>query len=383
MQVRRRASSAALLAPLLWIGVSIAVCLLTIRDPEYRSLAPLYKQAVVDWQARQPLYVGPSGMNYLPPFVLLYLPFDALGFPIGDCAWRLLAAGLMAWGLWRISLRLAPDRGAERFLGVSFLSLLVFVSPLRYGQANALLAGAMVCAVAMLLERRWWLASAFLVLGVWLKPLGLVLLLLAPLTYPAVALPAGILLLGVMALPFALAPMEYVISQYTAAIANLQACSEVTTNRFANLQGVLRALGGDLGPSGMRSLMVVAALGTAALVWFQARLLAEPRRAVALLALAAAYLMLFNPMNEGNSFGIFSPAVALIVAVLIDLDGRRSLGWACAGLLAASAVLPEALRSVTPALHLWLSPLLAVVIGSMLVWLITRRWPRLVEPINE
>lgn len=382
MHVSRWDSRAALLGLVVWVGVCVTVCLLTTLDPEYRSLAPLYKQSVLDWQARQPLYVGPSGMNYLPPFVLLYLPFDAMGFPDGDCAWRLLAAGLLAWGLWRLASRLAPDRAGERFLGVSFLSLLVFVSPLRYGQANAHLAGAMVCAIAMLLERRWWPAAAFLALGVWFKPLGVVLLLLAPLAYPAVALPGAVLLCVMLALPFAIAPADYVAAQYTAALTNLQACSEVTTNRFANLQGMARGLGGDISPTVMRALMVAAAVGTAALSWVQASRLAEPRRAIALLTLAATYLMLFNPMNEGNSFGILSPAVALVVAVLIDLDGRRALGWACAALLAATAILPEALRRFTPALHLWLSPVLALAVGAVVVWLMTWRWPRALEPIN-
>lgn len=363
----------------IWTGVALVVAWLVATSAESRSVLPLYRDAAANWHARQPLYAGPLGMNYLPPFALLFLPFEALGFPAGDILWRLFAASMLAWGLWRICSRLAPDRAPERFLCVSVLSLLMFLSPLRYGQANAHLGGAMVCAVAMLLERRWWPAASFLALCVWIKPLGLVLLLLAPLAYPAVALPGAVMLAAVFALPFAMAPADYVGAQYSAAIANLQSCSEVTENRFANVQGLVRALGGDITPTFMRGIMLGAAAAAALLAWFHIRRMAEPRRAVGVLIAAATFLMLFNPMNEGNSFGIFAPAVALMVAILVDVDGRTTLGRICAALLALAAILPEALRFATPALHLWLSPLMALAMGSLAAWLILSRWPRAAE----
>ena len=43
----------------------------------------------------------------------------------------------------------------------------------------------------------------------------------------------------------------------------------------------------------------------------EARRLGEPFRAMFLLALSTSYLMLFNPMNESNSYVILAPALGL------------------------------------------------------------------------
>jgi hypothetical protein len=75
--------------------------------------------------------------------------------------------------------------------------------------------------------------------------------------------------------------------------------------------------------------------------------LREPLPGLWLYALATAYLMLFNPMNEENSYSILAPALGAWAAFfLFSLEGRnaRGLGWAIVSMALSMGLLPNIVR---------------------------------------
>jgi hypothetical protein len=142
-----------------------------------------------------------------------------------------------------------------------------------------------------------------------IKPLGMVLLLLAPLVYTPLIARLPLAVGAVAVFPFLFASPGYVWGQYQEVWQNLQSCAAVTEHRFADINGVLRTFGTAFGPGTSTMVRVLAGGATAVIWWVSARRLREPQRALWLFALATGYLMLFNPMTEENSYGILAPAL--------------------------------------------------------------------------
>ena len=110
------------------------------------------------------------------------------------------------------------------------------------GQANAHLGAALLLGAVCLAQGRWWTAVLFVCLSVAIKPLGLAAVGLAFAVYPRLGWRLGVGLAGTLLLPFLCAPPDYVASQFADALANLRQCAVVTDNRFADLNGLLRAV---------------------------------------------------------------------------------------------------------------------------------------------
>jgi hypothetical protein len=184
------------------------------------------------------------------------------------------------------------------------------------------------------------------VLALAIKPLGAVLLLLSVAVYAPLRWRLVFALAAIALLPFVFAPADYVIAQHRAFFANIQACAVVTQHRFADIGGVIRTFGWEL-PGGI-SKLVRAAAGCVALAlwWAWAGRLSEPFRAMWLLALTACYLMLFNPMNESNSYVIIAPALGLWAAAAIADPRTRRFGWLTACISLSMSLLPNLLRPV-------------------------------------
>jgi hypothetical protein len=86
---------------------------------------------------------------------------------------------------------------------------------------------------------------------------------------------------------------------------------------------------------------------TAVLWWWGARRLREPLPGLWLYALATAYLMLFNPMNEENSYSILAPALGAWAAFFLfrpEARNARGLGWAIVIIALSMGVLPNIVR---------------------------------------
>jgi len=348
----------------LWAGTLIGACVSSYTQG--RTVTPVYHAAVADWFAGRSLYAG-SGMHYLPQFIFLFLPFHLLPAPLGDILWRVLSAALLALSLWSL-LRLLQSRWtAVMFALASLLALRSCFSAMRNGQANVIFAAFTILAAIRLARSRWGPASLWLLASLVAKPIGLVMMLLAAPVYRKLIwrLVFG---LAVFALfPFLFGHAAYVLAQYGQSVRHLSSLSATTENRFADLNGLLRALG--IGLAGRASQIVRAGAGlvAAAFWWWHARRKSEPDRSIFLLAVATTWLMLFNPMTEENGYVIVAPVLAVYALRFLFVERRPAFGWilVCVSLLIGAV--PDIFGQRYPNVGLWWRPLMILIFAAVLV----------------
>ena len=358
---------------LVWVMPMLIIGAMVIHNPWRRSVTPLYHEASANWWAGKDLYHGPAGMNYLPHFAIIFRPFQLLPVPVGDLLWRFSAAALLAFGIWRCVKLVFTDATPRIFLWVSVVVLPLCLGALRNGQSNAIFAGLTLNAVACLSRKQWWASAGLIVLALAIKPLGLVLLLLAPVIYPELRWRSAVAVAAFVAFPFLFATTGYVLAQHHSFMANIKSCAVVNQHRFADINGVFRTFGTSIPPTASKLVRLMAGMLTAGLLWLGVRPLREPLRGLWLYLLAIAYLMLFNPMNEANSYVIFAPAAGLWIGYWIKQNGIRKLGWFAAAIVISMGLLPEALRPLfgNSFALFWLPAMTASFVG-LVTWHVLR-----------
>ena len=343
----RHASKAAVA---LWVVPMLVIGLLVVLHPRRETVTlGSYHPAAAHWWTGESLYVGPAGMNYLPHFAVLFTPFHFMPLWLGEVLWRFCNAATLAVGLWQLTRALFGPNSARAFLWATLLTMPLCMTSLRFGNANAVFGGVTLLAATAILNQRWGLASGLIALAIAIKPLGVALLLLAPLVYGPLRWRLALALLGLAIFPFLFGRPTYVWAQHREAWANLQACAVVTEHRFSDINGLLRTLGTELKP-GVSKVARVLAGGLTAVLWlWGARRLHEPLTCLWLYALATGYLMLFNPMTEENSYGILAPALAAwgtLFLFKMEMRAFRALGWGIVAMALSMAILPNLVHPI-------------------------------------
>jgi len=265
---------------------------------------------------------------------------------LGEVLWRCCAAAALGFGLWCLVRSVFDSEPQRPFLIATIVAMPLCMLSLRNGNANALFAGIVLWSVVAVLKQRWWLATVLMVMATAVKPLGLVLVLLAPLYYAPMRWRLVVAFVALFLFPFLFGRPAYVWSQHLEAWRNLQACAVVTENRFADINGLLRTFGTEFKPATSKLVRVAAGALTAVLWCWGARRLHGPLPALWFYALATAYLMLFNPMNEANSYAILAPALGIWTAYFLcrpDQASTRRLGWALLLMGLSMGLLPNIL----------------------------------------
>jgi hypothetical protein len=373
----RTARCALITGVLLWVVPMLVIGVMVALRPTHRTVTlDSYHVAAGNWWVGKSLYFGPSGMNYLPHFAVLFSPFHFVPLWLGEVLWRFCAAATLAGGLWllmRALFRAAPERP---FFWATVVAMPLCMTSLRNGNANALFGGVTLLAMVALLNRRWWLTLGLIALVTAIKPLGVVLLLLAPIVYGPLRWRLPVALAGLAVFPFLFGSPAYVCSQYQAAWGNLQSCAVVTEHRFADINGILRTFGAPLGPSASKLVRVLAGGLTAVVWWWGARRLREPLAGLWFYALATGYLMLFNPMNEENSYSILAPALGGWAAFFLfspEAGSARSLGWVIVAMALSMGLLPNVVRPLLGnRFALFWHPFMALVFLALLGYFVGR-----------
>jgi hypothetical protein len=220
----------------------------------------------------------------------------------------------------------------------------------------------MLLAVVDIARTRWWRVVLWLCLGVAVKPLVIVLALLVlvidrPLSW---RLLVGMVVTALF--PFVTQHPGYVLEQYAAFWSSMTKAVHVGavdkgwTTPFNALQ-----LAGVSVPEKLQTLLrLAAAFGTLVLCWLSRRRHDAVRSAVFVFSLSVAYLMLFSPRTENNTYAMLGPAIAVFLAAAYLIEQQRGEGLllSCmAGALLGGRVIE---RVLTPhAGTSWVSPLVA------------------------
>lgn len=358
-----------------WVWAMWAVFALVVAVNRFSELPTegnvflYYRDAAVRWLEGQPLYNGTGcGVIYLPQAYVLFTPLTLLPFNWGGATWRMLNVALFAVGVWQFA-RLA-SRGASRnlFAWVSLPVILLSWSAARHGQMTMAMGGMMLLAVADLTDQRWWRATLWLVLGVVLKPLALVLVLLAAVLYPRTS---WRLLVGAglaLALPLLAQRPAYVLEQYALAVKELAIAARVGGElEFAQLFWLVRAAGWDIPAAGQTAIRMVAAVLTLAVCWLALRRCRPADAGVLLYTLAVGYLMLFNPRTENNTYCLLAPALAVYAAQAAL--ARHRLHAACVvGLMVLFLASYPLAKALSDHGVVWIKPLLCTVFLGLVLW---------------
>jgi len=335
------------LAWAIWATLALVVCIMVARAPDKSTVTPVYRGAAEGFLAGQPIYntategqASKHGWLYPVWSALVYVPFTLPPKVVGEVLWRCVCIGLYAWAILRLS-RLVdrtldhhsaagggeadPSSRRRHFLVLTLLTFLAAIGSARNGQMNLPLGAAMLLGAIETHERRWWRATAWLALAIVMKPIAVVLVLLLGALHPALWWRLPIAALVVAALPFLHPNWAYVREQYAAGLAKVVEAGEPGAGTFADLSNVLRTIGVDVPHQIMTAIRGIMAAITLAVCWLATRRLDRTRAIVSIFALGTAYLMLFNPRTEGNSYLIVAPGVAAWAVWTLagaDPDGR-------------------------------------------------------------
>jgi hypothetical protein len=350
------------LAALAWAGVFAVVAAIVLAGNR-RTVTGNYRDAAFLWFQGKDLYEGAirtgHGFLYLPQAAILFAPFAWLPLKVGEIAWRALSMGAFAIGIRRYASLAGREAGAELFPLVTALSLPLAFSCFRNGQSTVLIAALMMIAVADIAEERWGRAAAWLSLGFALKPLVLVLTLLSGALYRPLRwrLLAGTAV--VLAFPFLFQSPAYVAGQYRSCLAGMQATARLGIESYwAHFFGMLKVGGLSVSPSVQTGVRILAAGGTLGLCLLARRRCTAAETGVWLYALAACYLMLFNPRTENNSYAMLGPAIAAFCGKALLVERRPKVAFALALSVAAILGSHQITRWITPPPRsIWLAPL--------------------------
>jgi hypothetical protein len=359
------------IAWVLWLVPAAAIAVLVAVNPYHRTVTLIYHEAVANWWARQAVYTGPSGFNYLPLFLPIFGLFACLPFVVCDILWRWAALVGLGFGLWRCCGLMAGTNRFRAFAVITILSLPICLGALRNGQSSAQLAACLVLATWCLHAQHWWRASLWLCLSLVCKPLGIPAIGLAVMAFPRIGWRVAVGLAVVVVAPYLFGSPAYVNEQYAAFAKNIAQCFDTGHRTFADVNGILKVLNFKL--TGSVSLIVRVTAGAAMAVgcWFVRTLGVDIRRALLWLGFTGIYIMLFTPMNETNSYVMLAPALGLWAWWHVE-NGATRTAQAIAVMPLTMALLPNLVRPVFGKINgnefaKFLDPLLTVIFLAILL----------------
>ncbi|WEK49757.1 MAG: glycosyltransferase family 87 protein [Candidatus Kaistia colombiensis] len=358
-----------------WAGIGIfvlfnlAVLALVLVDPDRRSVVPVYRLGALGWWHGDDIFGGGiSGFLYLPSFAVLYTPFALLGASFGDALWRVVSFSLLAYAIWRaVGSTLPAVDGSRKWL--IFGTCLLLLAPsgfgaFRNGQATVILMALMLLGSVAIAEERWWISALLLGLAFAIKPLALVLMLLFGALYPKLGWRLLVVTAGFLLLPFLNPDPVAVVGLYKLGIAKILAAGDPGDGRWADLTGLLNAVGLPASERLLTVVRIVFALLALGLAYLSVQRTGPKDGPINILAIAVVYLMLFNPRTELNTYVMFGSIVAVYSGILWHRERREKASWFMVG-LAVAFVLAIAAYPYT---SLWLQPLLCVVFIPFLIW---------------
>ena len=366
---------------LVWILVFAIICTDVVRHPASHTTMPTYRLASTQWWAGTDPYSqnAHAGFLYFPQAAFLFTPFNVVPFYAGEILWRAATFGLFIYALIRLNAFFLSTRSVSTGRTLLILSLLAVPSAfasLRNAQFDLPLAALIVLTAAEVAAARWTAAAVWICLAVALKPLAVVPLLLFGALYWRLIPRIAIGMLIVIALPFLHWNPAYVAHEYVRCFQTLVWASKGDEARYSDLSALLSMKLGYDAPMALKTVVrVLFALVYFGLAAMAVRRLKRTEAAWTIGALAADYLMLFNPRTETCSYVFLGPFVASL-ALLYSQENRKWLGYALGFValgFACDAFPKLGAFSIHDLTDRWFKPLLALLFLPALIEFIFAR----------
>jgi hypothetical protein len=366
---RRSAPWADAAAWIAWASLFATISVLILAGSDH-SVVSTYRDATHQWFAGRNIYTDTGhGFLYLPVAAVLFAPFAWLPLATCEIAWRLVAITGFALGVRRVGQIAAVRQSDTTFLILTLASLPPALACARNGQSTLIMAGLMMSACVDLAEGRRGRAVFWATVAVALKPLAVVLLLLAPFVDRRVVWRVAFGLVAVLAAPFLTQRFDYVLDQYMKCAQMFRASSHCgMIELWAQPFSVLALLGVNV-PESIQTLIRVLAAGGAIGMVLAARLRAGSLRAVEyLLAFSVLYILLFNPRTENNTYAMLGPVIGLSLVAAIGSRRRRVAEVVFLSTLPALMAVGDAIvRLFVPeGEHIWMTTSLALLFSLYL-----------------
>jgi peptidoglycan/xylan/chitin deacetylase (PgdA/CDA1 family) len=338
----RRGRVSLILAWGVWIGLGVAVGWIALHSARHgqshATVANTYRLAARNWVHGRDLYDLSTieGFLYFPQSAILTVPFALLPDTAAEVAWRLCGIAVLAWAMWRFAGLITPTVAGRFTRAGYFLLLTLLTAPTAAGSANSgqmniMMAATMVLGMLEVARGRWGWATLWLVVGVALKPQVLILVLLVAVLYRPMRWRAVLGMLVLAVLPLLAQRPQFAWHQYVLCFQKMGVSGNPVDKgggrHFCDLVGLLWSVGLEVPFRVQTALRVVAALATLGLCARVVRRWDTVHAAAGVLALAAGYLMLFNPRTEGGSYVVAAVPLSAFAAWAFLVDGAAVAGW--------------------------------------------------------
>ncbi len=322
--------------------------------PTTHTVYPVFANAGRHWLGTQGLYdsPGPGPYRYSPLAAAGFVPFAVLPAGPAGLLWRWLGAAVFLIGLeWVVKTLWATGFTREQRGLVFLLALPLAVGNIHNGQANLLVLGLVLIAVAAVTDGRWNIAAACLAIACLFKlyPIAVGLLLVALFRAASargsrVALAAGFLL------PFLLQRPGYVADQYAAWVRSL-AEDDRQHGSYLFWYRDLRLLFSQwIAPIGYRTYLIlqICAGGAIAAVCFWARRagIGQARLLTLVLGLGCCWMTALGPASESATYSLLGPTAAWLV---VSGMGESGGGLRIVGLVGLRILLLSLVAATLPA----------------------------------
>jgi hypothetical protein len=311
-----------------WTAVVVALILRPLLLSHRGTSFDTYQLAGAHWLHGEDIYTQWMGFVYSPAVAAFFAPFAWMPVSLANVLWRLLNTAFLLGGL-AAFLKSGLFAGImERNFGVLYLLL----APLAIGnidisQANPLVEGLLLLAIAAVYNERWTGAAICVAIATYFKiypiAVGLLICVIAPRRFSWRMLIALLLLLLI---PFIFQHWSYVWNQYHAWIA--------TRTSDDRRQWPIEKLPLDLWflihwvwhlpiPPKVYSLIQLGSAGALALFCAVQTLRgwAKNRILIGLFCLVSIWMTLCGPATESYTYLILAPAIVL--ALVQAFDGHQ------------------------------------------------------------
>jgi len=206
---------------IVWTAVLVALILRPLLLSHRGTSFDTYQLAGLHWLHGENIYSQWMGFVYSPVVAAFFAPFAWMPVSLANVLWRVLNTALLLGGLTALLKTNLFAGITEKNFGILYILLVpLAVGNIDISQANPLVAGMLLLAIAAVYTERWTSAAICVAIATYFKiypiAVGLLICVIAPRRFSWRMLIAFLLLLLI---PFIFQHWSYVSSQYHAWIA--------------------------------------------------------------------------------------------------------------------------------------------------------------------